>query len=40
LHPKRRGLLASPGFEGQSVKGVYFFPGESTGNETTKVRFL
>jgi hypothetical protein len=31
-HPERRALLASPGFEGQPVKGVYFFPGESAGN--------
>jgi hypothetical protein len=27
VHPERRGLLASPGFEGEPVKGVYFFPG-------------
>ncbi len=27
-HPEWRGLLASPGFEGTAVKGVYFFPGE------------
>ena len=32
LHPEWRALLASPGFEGQPVKGVYFFPGESAGN--------
>jgi hypothetical protein len=31
LHPEWRALLASPGFEGQPVKGVYFFPGESAG---------
>jgi LGFP repeat len=29
---ERRALLASPGFEGQPIKGVYFFPGESAGN--------
>lgn len=28
----KRGLLASPQFEGKPVKGVYFFPGESGGN--------
>jgi hypothetical protein len=28
VHPERRGLLASPGLEGQAVKGVYFFPGD------------
>jgi hypothetical protein len=28
LHPEWRGLLASPGFEGTAMKGVYFFPGE------------
>src|SRR6476620_2198093 len=28
LHPELRGLLASPGFIGQPVKGTYFFPGE------------
>jgi LGFP repeat len=28
VHPERRGLLASAGFEGQAVKGVYFFPGD------------
>ena len=27
-HPEWRGLLASPGFEGTAVKGVYFFPGD------------
>jgi hypothetical protein len=27
-----RALLASPGFESQPVKGVYFFPGEAAGN--------
>ncbi len=32
LHPEWRALLASPGFEGQPVKGVYFFPGDSAGN--------
>ena len=26
----QRGLLASPGFDGQPFKGVYFFPGEVT----------
>jgi hypothetical protein len=31
-HPERRALLASPGFEGQPIKGVYFFLGESAGN--------
>src|SRR5918998_5060565 len=30
--PERRALLASPGVDGQPVKGVYFFPGESQGN--------
>ncbi len=29
---EKRGLLASPGFEGRGVKGIYFFPGESAGN--------
>lgn len=28
LHPEWRGLLASRGFEGTAIKGVYFFPGE------------
>ncbi len=28
LHPELRGLLASTAFQGQPVKGVYFFPGE------------
>lgn len=28
-HPELRGLLASTGFEGQPVKGTYFFPGET-----------
>jgi hypothetical protein len=28
LHPERRGLMASPGFEGRAMRGVYFFPGE------------
>lgn len=28
-HPEWRGLLASPGFEGQSLKGLYFFPGDA-----------
>jgi hypothetical protein len=28
VHPERRGLLASPGLDGQPVKAVYFFPGE------------
>src|SRR5262249_39096136 len=28
-YPDTRGLLASSGFEGQPVKGVYFFPGET-----------
>jgi hypothetical protein len=32
LHPEWRGLLASPGFEGQPIKGVYFFPGEGDAN--------
>jgi hypothetical protein len=31
-HPEWRALLASPGFEGQPVKGVYFFPGEPASN--------
>lgn len=29
---EKRGLLASPKFAGQPVKGVYFFPGERGGN--------
>ena len=29
LHPDWRGLLASTGFEGQPMKGTYFFPGET-----------
>src|SRR4051794_33126383 len=28
-HADSRGLLASPGFAGQPVKGLYFFPGET-----------
>jgi hypothetical protein len=28
-YPEWRGLLASPGLEGQPVKGAYFFPGET-----------
>ena len=28
VHPEWRGLLASLQFQGQPVKGVYFFPGE------------
>jgi len=31
-HQERRGLLASPGLEGQPVKGLYFFPGERGAN--------
>jgi len=31
-HPEWRALLASPGLDGQPVKGVYFFPGQSQGN--------
>jgi hypothetical protein len=31
-HPEWRGLLASPGFEGQPIKGVYFFAGEQGPN--------
>ena len=31
-HPEWRALLASPGLEGQPIKGVYFFPGDSLGN--------
>jgi hypothetical protein len=31
-HPARRTQLASPGLNGQPVKGVYFFPGEALGN--------
>src|SRR4051794_37320732 len=30
--PEQRGLLASPGLDGQPVKGVYFFPGEASKN--------
>src|SRR4051794_32996413 len=32
LHPDWRGLLASPGFGGQPIRGVYFFPGEGDPN--------
>ena len=28
----QRALLASPGFQGQPMKGIYFFAGESAGN--------
>ncbi|RYX83248.1 hypothetical protein EON83_15385 [bacterium] len=31
-HPEWRGLLASPGLQGQAVKGTYFFPGEAGDN--------
>lgn len=34
-HPEWRGLLATAGFEGQPVKGTYFFPGERGGNAWT-----
>jgi LGFP repeat len=36
LHPEWRGLLASRGFEGTAVKGVYFFPGEGAQRDPQK----
>jgi hypothetical protein len=32
LYPELRGLLASAGFEGKPMKGIYYFPGERNEN--------